>query len=262
MPHGAPEIAAYSILTLLSIALIVHWARRRYKPVSIAEPLRTEAPDNLTFFDRVQRSFHWVTTAVLIMVIITGFALYDPFTFEPIADTLGLPLHSAFPSWVQVHVIFSATLAIFLAVHIVWDTKKLRSFRPMWPSVQDIHDAFVRAKSFFSTRSDYPRVPKYDAFMKLFHIYLIVAFGVLAFTGLYQYFYAPWWSTIWFLHYQVEPAWRPTVIHDLFGFTLIALVVGHVYFATLRVNRPLFRAMIRGKISKAEVNRRYRPDEL
>lgn len=262
MPHGAPEAVAYGILIFFSIVLIVHWARRTRRPPVVTESPQSGTVEDRTLFDRFQRFFHWTTTAVLVIVIITGFALYDPFTFEPVTDALGLPLHSAFPSYVFVHVIFSTALAVLLVLHVIWDVKRLRAIRQMWPRVQDFHDALLRARNFLSLGKEYPRMPKYDFFMKGFHIYLVVAVVVLAFTGIYQYYYAAWWTVVWYLHYQVEPAWRPTIIHDLFGFGLVALVVGHIYFASLRVNRPLLTAMIHGKVSKAEVNRRYRPEEL
>ncbi len=262
MPHGAPELVAYGILVLFSAFLIVHWMRRAIRPASVTEPVGRELTGDLTAFDKVQRLFHWATTVALILVIVTGFALYDPFTFEPVTDTLGLPLHSAFPSWVLVHVIFSGLLAGLLVVHVTWDVGKLRAFHRMWPRFQDARDALLRGKNFLSVAKQYPRMGKYDLFMKNFHIYLIIAFAVLAVTGIYQYLYAPWWTVIWFLHFQIEPAWRPTVIHDVFGFGLIALLIGHVYFAFLRINWPLLKAMTFGKISKDEANRRYRPDEL
>ncbi|TLX98412.1 MAG: cytochrome b/b6 domain-containing protein [Thaumarchaeota archaeon] len=262
VPHGAPEIIAYGILGLFSLGLILHWTRRIFTPAFVNEPPRAEATKDLTVFDRVQRLFHWATLAVLAMIIITGFALYDPSTFAPIADALGIPLHSAFPSYVLAHVIFSASFAVLLGIHVAWDVKRLRALRRMWPSLQDFRDGLLRGRNFFSMSRNYPRMSKYDAFMKSFHLYLIVSSAVLAFTGIYQYFYASWWNVLWFLHSQIEPWWRPTVIHDVFGFGLIALVVGHLYFGLLRVNRPLLRAMINGKISKSEVNRRYRSDEL
>ena len=262
MPHGAPEIIAYGVLALFSIGLILHWARRTVTPASVTEPPQSEATEDLTAFDRIQRLFHWATLAVLLMIIITGFALYDPSTFEPVAAALGIPLHSAFPSYVLAHVIFSASFAVLLGVHVVWDVKRLRALRRMMPAAQDFRDGLLRARNFFSMSKKYPRMSKYDAFMKSFHLYLIVSSALLAFTGIYQYFFASWWNVLWFLHSQIEPWWRPTVIHDIFGFILIALVVGHLYFGLLRVNRPLLRAMIYGKISKSEVNRRYRLDEL
>jgi len=199
---------------------------------------------------------------VLTIVIVTGFALYDPSTFEPVANALGLPLHSAFPSYVFVHVVFSIALTILLVLHVSWDVGKLKSLGRMLPQTQDLRDGLERARNFLFVGRSYPRMPKYDLFMKSFHLYLIISFLVLAFTGLYQYLYAPWWTVLWFLHEQIEPSWRPTVIHDLFGFLLIALVVGHLYFAALRVNRPLLRAIVLGKLSRLELNRRYRTDDL
>ncbi len=103
---------------------------------------------------------------------------------------------------------------------------------------------------------------KYDAFMKSFHVYLIIAFAALALTGIYQYFFAPWWLFPWELHEQIEPFWKPTALHDLFGFLLISVVAGHTYFALLRINRPLLRAIFSGKITPEEASQRYRREAV
>ena len=83
-------------------------------------------------------------------------------------------------------------------------------------------------------------------FMKRFHTFLIPAVVGLGITGAVQLFFAPWWNYSQLLHSAIEPWWRPTWIHDALGFSLIALVVAHAYFALLRVNRPVLRSMVVG----------------
>lgn len=258
MPHGAPELVTYGMLVVFTLGLIFHWSRRAFRSPVPTEPVSGEIKGKVTMFDRVQRMFHWATTVSYIVVVFTGVALYDPFAFEPITDILQIPLHGSFPTYVLIHVIFSAALGILLAIHIVWDVGKLKRTRAMLPTKSDFRDMMTRAKSLLLGAKEYPRINKYDSFMKNFHLYLPIAFLVLAMTGLYQFLYAPWWAIPIERHFEIEPAWRPTVLHDLFGFLLLALVFGHTYFSLLPVNRSIFGAMLRGTMSAEEIMKKYR----
>lgn len=258
MPHGLPEIIAYGMLAVFSACLIIHGAHRVLRDPKITEPLTTNAKNDLAMFDGVQRLFHWGTTIGFAGILVSGFLLYDPFTFEPMTEALRIPLHTAFPLWVTLHVIFALILGALLVLHIAWDVARLHALQQMLPTRRDIRDATLRVRNFLSLAKDYPRMGKYDFFMKSFHLYLASSFIILAITGIFLYFQAPWWSFPWFLHHEIEPFWRPTVLHDVFGFVLTALVVGHVYFAVLRVNRPLLRAIFTGRLGRDEAQRRYR----
>jgi len=262
MPHGAPELLSYGILTVFSLGLVFHWSRRALRHPAPTEPLATEIKGEILMFDKVQRAFHWATTASFILVVLTGLPLYDPSAFVPAAAALGIPLHGAFNTYVLLHVIGSSSLAILLIVHIAWDVGKLRATRLMLPTKSDLKDTIIRAKSLLLRTKEYPRINKYDGFMKNFHLFLPIAFIVLAVTGIYMLFYSQWWNIPLELHFQTEPAWKPTVLHDIFGFTLIALVLGHTYFSILPVNKPVFKAMLRGMISADDVMKRYRPQDF
>lgn len=262
MPHGLHAVIAYGIITLFTFILIIHWLRRSFRHPEPNEPDHGRLDEEPILFDRFQRFFHWSITISFVGVFITGFALFDPFTFEPFADLLGIPLHTFFPEWVAAHIVFSAVYFILVIAHIAWDVFKLHAMRRMLPTRRDLIDSIHRILNFFGLSKIYPRMNKYDFFMKMYHIYLAISLVVLAFTGIFQYLYSPWWLYPWYLHFQIEPTWRPTVLHDLFGFILIALVIGHLYFSILPINRPLLSAMIRGKLARSEVKRRYRAGEF
>ena len=258
MPHGAPELLTYGTLIVFTLGLIFHWSRRAFRHPVPTEPLSGEIKGDIVVFDKVQRIFHWATTVSYIGVVFTGVALYDPFAFEPVTDLLQIPLHGDFPTYVLIHVIFSGVLGILLAIHIVWDVRKLKGTRSILPTKSDFRDVTIRAKSLILGKKEYPRINRYDSFMKNFHLYLPIAFVVLTITGIYQFLYAPWWVVPVERHFEIEPPWRPTVLHDLFGFLLIALVFGHTYFSILPVNRSIFRSMLQGTMSAENIMRRYR----
>jgi len=262
MPHGAPELLTYGTLIVFTLGLIFHWSRRAFRHPVPTEPISGEIKGNFMVFDKVQRTFHWATTVSFVIVTFTGIALYDPFAFEPISDLLGIPLHTTFPTYVFIHVVFSGALAILLVIHMIWDVGKLKGIKSILPTKSDFSDVIIRAKGLFLGTKEYPRINKYDGFMKNFHLYLPIAFIVLAVTGTYQFLYAPWWVVPIERHFEIEPAWRPTVLHDLFGFLLIALVFGHTYFSILPVNRSIFNAMLSGKISAEEIMKKYRLQEF
>ncbi len=41
---------------------------------------------------------------------------------------------------------------------------------------------------------------------------------------------------------------------------MIALVIGHTYFAILPVNRPVLRTMVRGWLTSVEIKKRYKAE--
>jgi len=96
MPHGAPELVAYGIIVVFGLGLIFHWFRRSGRHPIPTEPTMQQLTGNFVMFDKVQRAFHWATTACFILLIVTGLPLYDPSAFVPLAATIGIPLHGSF----------------------------------------------------------------------------------------------------------------------------------------------------------------------
>jgi cytochrome b subunit of formate dehydrogenase len=242
MTHTLPADLVSYLLIGASAFLVVHWLRR-----AILKPIGPSTTDpnagRTTIFDRFQRLFHWTSLVALSVVIGSGLALYYPAVLEPAAMAVGFPLHTNFRLLVDVHVAGVVAFALLMAGHIGWDVFKVRGSRLVIPSKNDLRQLVSRAESFVSG-GDTAKSGKYDVFMKSFHILLTVSSIILAVSGVTLYFFAPWWLVPQLSHQAIEPWWKPTILHDLFGFALITLLVAHTYFAMLRVNRPLLRAMI------------------
>ena len=252
MTHTLPADLVSYLLIGTSAFLAIHWVRRAIlKPAgpSTADPNASDSAG----FDRFQILFHWVTMVALLVTIASGLALYYPAVLEPAAMAVGFPIHTNFQLLVYIHVVSVVALALLIGGHIAWDVFKVKGSRLVIPGPNDIRQLVVRAGSFVRG-GEIPRNGKYDVFMKSFHILLTITTIMLAFTGITLYFLAPWWLVPQLSHPAIEPWWKPTILHDLFGFSLVVLLVSHTYFALLKVNRPLLRAMLRPR-SGAPANR-------
>ena len=259
MVHTLSIVVSSSILIAAFSLYVVHWFRRSlWQTRSATGATGTEGVETVGF-DRVQRLFHWSVTIVTVALAFTGLILYYPAYVAPFLTSLGVPVHSYFLGWVDIHVIGAVILLGLIVVHIAWDSFKLRTTRLMVPGREDFREAIVRAWRFVWGGNPTPRSSKYDVFMKSYHTLLIVCSLGLGVTGFVQYVWAPWWKYPEIQHLQIEPWWKPTILHDVFGFTLMALVVGHTYFSLLPINRKLFVSMIRRKVTSFRPAQRLEP---
>jgi formate dehydrogenase subunit gamma len=167
----------------------------------------------------IDRAFHWLTAACVLMLMATGLLPHVGIRFE----------------WLSLHWITGIALTVLVAFHLVrsfvW--KKIRT---MWFSVAEL-----RAHS----------IGKYSVAQKLMHhaMSLIVLAAVI--TGLLMlkristpllvrdpYVFSP--STWGYVY----------VIHGLAAVGSITLVMVHVYFGLLPQNRMYLRAMISGWMTR------------
>ena len=253
MVHTLSIVVSSSILIAAFSLYVVHWFRRSlWQTRSATSGAPGIEGGETAGFDRVQRLFHWSVTIATVVLAVSGLILYYPAYVAPFLNSVGVPVHSYFVGWVDIHVIGAVILLGLIVAHVAWDSFKLRTTKLMVPNREDAREAMVRAWRFVWGGSPTPRSSKYDVFMKSYHALLIVCSLGLGVTGLVQYVWAPWWKFPEILHLQIEPWWKPTILHDLFGFILIGLVVGHTYFTLLMVNRPLLKAMVTGVIARDE----------
>jgi len=237
-----------SQLTTQRLFLVVHWVRRvLWKPASRwGETRKGEPVETPRGFDRIQRFFHWTTTLALVLIVFSGLALYSPAFFDPLSEIFGLPIHRNILPLVDLHVASVVALGALLALHIVWDYYRKRTWSFISNGRRDLAELSSRARGFLSGGA-VPWSEKYDVFMRGFHTMLIVLFLGLGITGFVMYFIAPWWLYPQLLHSAIEPWWMPTPIHDVLGFFFLVLAVAHTYFSLLGTNRAILKAMVNGK---------------
>jgi cytochrome b subunit of formate dehydrogenase len=230
------------------VFLVVHWVWRvLWKPAPGWDETRNRAPAGIQRgFDRVQRFFHWATTLALILIVLSGLALYSPAFFDPLSEGFGLPIHRNIIPLVELHVGSVVALGALLALHIGWDFYRKGTWSFISSRRRDLAELSSRARGFLSGGA-VPWSEKYDVFMKGFHTTLIMLFLGLGITGLVMYFAAPWWQYPQLLHSAIEPWWMPTPIHDVLGFFFLVLAVAHTYFSLMGTNRPILKAMVIGK---------------
>jgi len=228
--------------------LFAHWIRRSlWKPATLSTVWRIPKAGGSVIFDRVQRIFHWTMTIALLLIAVTGLALYSPSLFDSASMAVsGFPIHSNILLLVDIHVAFATLFVFLLLLHAVWDLRRPGAGSTIRSRFNDLTELSSRLRGFVLGSGRVERTEKYDAFMKGFHTFLIVAVAGLALSGAVQFYIAPWWGYPQLLHSAIEPWWRPTWIHDALGFSLIALAVAHTYFALLRVNRSILRSMVTG----------------
>ncbi|MDG7001002.1 MAG: cytochrome b/b6 domain-containing protein, partial [Nitrososphaerota archaeon] len=127
-----------------------------------------------------------------------------------------------------------------------------RGWKNIWIGAKDIKDAGVRAKNFFGLSRKYSKPGKYDIFMKTLHWGMALSLVILGITGLF--FMNPY-GLLFTISPAVDSLFR--VLHDIFAFLFIGLVIGHIYFAVLPVNWPVLRAIFTGNISKEAYTKEF-----
>jgi formate dehydrogenase subunit gamma len=169
----------------------------------------------------VDRLFHWLTAACVLMLMATGLLPHVGVRFD----------------WIGIHWVTGLALVALVVFHVLrsvfW-----RRLRAMWFSIAELRTH---------------QVGKYSVAQKLMHHAMTVMVLCAVGTGLLMLkkistpllvrdpylFGAPTWGVIY-------------VVHGLAALSAITLVIVHVYFGLIPENRMYLRAMITGWMSRSE----------
>ncbi len=193
----------------------------------------------VTRHDTIDRLFHWVMAASVFALLITGV----------------LPIVGIEFAWLELHWIAGIALTVIVLFHIV---------RAVF--VQDASEMVITGSDLKEPFDDAKKPGKYSAAQKGMHAavtiltLLVIASGIVMFAMIDT----PWWERTNSL--SESTLGLVFFVHGISTLALIGLICLHIYFA-LRPEKLFYtRSMIKGWISRDELDanhdpQRWSPDE-
>ena len=194
--------------------------------------------ERVTRHDAIDRAFHWVMAASIFVLLITG-----------IFPIIGLEF-----AWLEIHWIAGIVLTVVVAFHI------LRSF------TQDLGSMAVGPSDLKEALDGTTKPGKYSPAQKSMHAVVTILTLLVIVSGIIMFLQidTPWWERSNSMAESTLGMWF--FIHGVSTLGLIGVICLHIYFA-LRPEKLFYtRSMIKGWISKDEMNanhdpQRWTPDE-
>jgi formate dehydrogenase subunit gamma len=186
------------------------------------------------------RLIHWLIAASVLVLLATAF----------------LPILGVEFDWLEIHWSAGFVLTAAVLAHLA-RVVLARKRGPIWIGVRDIRDALaVARRTFRLSREPLPRPGKYSFAQKLIHLnFATVVLASIA-TGCLMMVKidTPWWDRN--PYWMSDAAWGIVyVVHGLAALLLITLVMSHVYFALRPEKAVYLRAMLGGRMARAEFER-------
>lgn len=266
----------YVFAALAALVFLIHYLLRElWNPTDhtatddepgkdeVEQNLQQQGIDEVDRFTLAQRASHWIMAIAVFALMLSGFVIMN--TDVTLRAIPGL-------SWLNLHIISAIVLIGYTVFHIGHVAYK-GTWSKMWFGVRDIKDLWRRFTNLIGLTDEYPRQFEYPSAQKLLHWGVTLAtLGVIV-TGL-----------VLLRRVSLEPLWSATrefgflgvqfglgtadamglvswsfVLHDLAAIGLLALVMGHVYFA-LRPNEwGITKSMITGRVSVEHYAEKYSP---
>lgn len=230
----------------------------------IADSLEAQGIEEVPRFTAAQRASHWIMAISVFLLMLSGFLIMN--ADVTVRTFLGV-------SWLVVHEVSAIVLigyVIFHLGHVAWKG----TWTEMWFGRRDAEDLWVRGKNLVGLADEYPRQFKYPSAQKLLHQGVTLATLGLIVTGLVllRRVQTPLWDTTReFSFLGIEFGIGGTglssmglvpwsfVIHDFLAVVLLALVMGHVYFAIRPNEWAITRSMVTGTVSARAYAEKYSP---
>ena len=196
--------------------------------------------------DAAKILFHWVNFAAIMSLIITGLLMFfgDP-------DTAGLFAWHLWAVW-----IFLAGLAF----HIWYDTIRFKHFHRMWATLGDLRDAMKRMPGGGGAGAEpAPKHGFYKVEQIAYHWGLAAVVLGLVITGFILWEPARIYVAAFWMPWGWDGIFVARVLHEIFTFLLVAMIVAHVYFAVLvPKNWYLLKSIFDGRVRLSSYVKQHR----
>ena len=230
----------------------------------VERSLEAQGVDEIDRFSFAQRASHWVMAISIFAMMLSGFLIMNnDVTVKAIAGV----------SWLSIHIVSAIVLIAYVVFHLAHVAYK-GTWGKMWVGTKEATDLVTRFKNLIGLTEEYPRQFEYPSAQKLLHWGVTGATLGVIFTGFVLWRRVDMLSLFWeptreFTFLGVEfglgtadslglVSWS-FVLHDFFAVGMLALVMGHVYFA-LRPNEwEITKSMITGKVTVEEYAEKYSP---
>lgn len=231
---------------------------------AVESSLRDQGIEEVTRFTAAQRASHWIMAISIFLLMLSGFLMMN-------ANVVVRPIIGL--SWLDIHIVFSIVLIGYVLFHLGHVASK-GTWMLMWFGREDAKDIWVRLNNFVGRTEEFPRQFVYPSVQKLLHHSVaVVTIGLLV-TGL-----------VLLRRVEVPLLWDATreftflgftfgvgdsgiswglvtwsfVLHDFLAIGMVALVVGHVYFAIRPNEWPITKSMITGSLPVEAYAEKYSP---
>jgi len=266
----------YVFTALAALIFLVHYILRElWNPTAhttddgepskdeVEQSLQDQGIEEVSRFTLAQRASHWIMAVAVFALMLSGFIIMN--TEVTLRAIPGL-------SWLTLHIVAAIVLIGYVLFHLGHIAYK-GTWSKMWIGGADLRDLWRRFTNLIGLTDEYPRQFEYPSAQKFLHWGVTAAtLGVIV-TGL-----------VLLRRVSLEPLWSATrefsflgvtfglgtadamglvswsfVLHDLAAIGLLALVMGHVYFA-LRPNEwGITKSMITGNVSVEHYAEKYAP---
>jgi len=194
-------------------------------------------------YTAAQIAFHWVDTVCVGVLLVSGLGIYDPDIFG------GLPA----ATWYAWHSWFAVIFLFALGFHVVYDGLVLDELAFMWFGKRELERQRMIARNFLGLTRAYPKYGKYHPSQIIFHWLAAANVLALVLTGLVLWKPTRALFPLRMLGLGWDFVYSCRTLHDFFTATLIALLIGHVYFGIgIRKNWATARSMLTGKLPYEE----------
>ena len=226
----APDRGGFPYLSQLSPELLwtLFWLSVAFCAIHAIRRARSYVPGKPPArYNFNQRLYHWGNFLLLGLVAFSGYWLF--FRRAP-AGLFGF-------TWLEIHSYAGLLFAAGVLFHAVAAVVRgdWRSMKPEW---RDFREAGLIWRNFLGKTNAYPIPGKYDALQKIYHHILSLLAITFTLSGVFMWMSAEriFLAPRTFIHWL-------RVTHDVSAFTLIVMVIGHIYFSILKANRHNLKDM-------------------